>query len=90
MKPTAIAALALYPLAGAALGALYFALVHRTARLHAASGPAGRIIALYVARLALAVAVFWAIAQAGALPLLLALAGFVGARMAVTRRLGAH
>lgn len=89
-EPMGLAALALYPLAGIALGALYFILVHRTARLHAAAGPAGRIAALYAIRLILAVAVFWAIAQQGAMPLLLTLAGFIVARMIVLRRIGTH
>jgi F1F0 ATPase subunit 2 len=90
MKPVDMAVLALYPAAGIVLGALYFVLVHRTARLHAAAGSAGRIVALYALRLALAVIVFWAIAQQGALPLLLALAGFIVARMLVMRRIAAQ
>jgi len=90
MNPMGLMALALYPMAGAALGTFYFILVHRTARLHAAAGPATRIAALYALRLALAVVVFWAIAQQGALPLLLTLAGFILARMIVMRRAGAH
>jgi F1F0 ATPase subunit 2 len=90
MKPPDPMALALYPLAGVALGALYFILVHRTARLHAAAGPAWRIIALYTVRFVLAIAAFWLIAQQGALPLLLTLAGFIVARMVVVRRVGAH
>jgi F1F0 ATPase subunit 2 len=88
--PMALATLALYPVAGVALGALYFVLVHRTARLHAAAGPAWRIVALYALRVVLAVAVFWVIAQQGALPLLLTLAGFIVSRMVVVRRVGAH
>jgi F1F0 ATPase subunit 2 len=85
-----LAALAFYPLAGVALGGLYFVLVHRTARLHAAAGSAWRIIALYAVRFVLAITVFWAIAQQGAMPLLLTLAGFIVARMVVMRRMGAH
>jgi F1F0 ATPase subunit 2 len=88
--PMGLAALAFYPLAGVALGGLYFVLVHRTARLHAAAGSAWRIIALYAVRFVLAITVFWAIAQQGAMPLLLTLAGFIVARMVVMRRMGAH
>jgi F1F0 ATPase subunit 2 len=90
LGPMGLAALALYPVAGIALGALYFLLVHRTARLHAAAGSAGRIAVFYAIRLTLAVAVFWAIAQQGAMPLLLTLAGFIVARMVVVRRMGAR
>ena len=82
--------LAIFVGAGAALGTLYFVLVHRTARLLAVGASASRIVPLYVARLALAVAVLWVIAQHGAMPLLLALLGFVVARMVVQYRLGAR
>jgi F1F0 ATPase subunit 2 len=79
---------ALYPGAGALLGALYFVLVFRTARLHTEGAAASRIIPLYALRIGLAVAAFWAIAQQGAMPLLLALLGFLIARMLVQSRLG--
>jgi F1F0 ATPase subunit 2 len=87
MKPIDVA---LFLAAGAALGALYFILVYRTARLHAAAAPLTPIVALYLVRLGLAAAAFWLIAQQGAIPLLLALAGFIAARMVVLRCAGAR
>lgn len=74
------AEIALYLVAGLALGAMYFALLLRTVRLHASQSSAIEIIPLYVVRLGAAASVFWAIAQQGALPLLLALLGFLIAR----------
>ena len=79
--------IALYVTAGAAVGAVYFILLLRTARLHAAGAPAGRIVPLYLGRLALAIAAFWIIAQQGPLPLLLALLGFLIARWVAQRRM---
>ena len=76
--------------AGAVLGAVYFTLLRRTARLHAEAGPASTIAGLYGLRIALAVVVFWAVAHLGALPLLLALAGFLAVRVAVRRRVEAQ
>jgi len=72
----------LFLAAGALLGAIYFGLLGWTVRLHAAQAPAARVIPLYLVRLAVAVGAFWLIAQHGALPLLLALLGFVISRMA--------
>lgn len=82
--------LAMFLGAGAALGTLYFMLVYRTVRLHAIRATATHIVPLYLMRVALAVAVFWVIAQQGAMPLLLALLGFVIARMIVQCRLGSR
>ena len=76
----------LFFLAGAGLGILYFALVHRTARLLAASRGGLRVAALYALRMVLAVTLFWQAAEAGALPLVAALVGFVAARAVVLRR----
>lgn len=76
----------LYVTVGAAVGAVYFLLLLKTARLHAAQASASRVVPLYIARLAAAVGVFWIVAQQGALPLLLTLAGFVIARFAIQRR----
>jgi F1F0 ATPase subunit 2 len=75
----------LYLAAGAVLGVLYFGLLAWTVRLHASQAAASRIMPLYVVRIALAVAAFWAIAQYGAAALLLALLGFVLARYPVQR-----
>ena len=80
---------ALYLAAGLALGALYFALLFRTVRLHASQASAAQVIPLYVIRLAAALAAFWVIAQQGALSLLLALLGFLIARAASQRWIGA-
>lgn len=78
----------LYLAAGAVLGAGYFALLHRTVRLHAAQAAALHTIPLYLVRFAAAIAAFWFIAQQGALPLLAALFGFLIARFAMQRRMG--
>lgn len=76
---------ALYLLAGAGLGATYFALLLRSVRLHASKKAAARLIPLYILRFAAATAGFWLIAQQGALPLLLALLGFLVARIVAQR-----
>ena len=78
----------LFVAAGLAVGVAYFLLLYRTVTLHAAQAGAGSIAPLYLLRFALAGAAFWFIAQQGALPLLLALAGFLGARFAVQRFVG--
>lgn len=75
--------------AGAGLGIVYFSLVHRTVRLQLAGGGSAKVIGLTAVRLGLAVAVFWAVATLGALPLLLALAGFLAARGVIRRRVEA-
>lgn len=79
------ARLAFYLAAGSALGTVYFVLLLRTARLHAAQASASRIVPLYLVRIGTAVAVFWLIVQQGALPLLVALAGFLMTRMVFQR-----
>lgn len=71
---------------GAALGAIYFTLLRRAVRRHAEGGTAAGFVGLTVVRIGLAVAVFWAVAHAGALPLLLALGGFLAARTLIRRR----
>ena len=76
---------ALYLTAGAALGAVYFVLLLRTVRLHASQGAAIRVMPLYIMRFAAAVSAFWIIAQQGALALLLALLGFLIARLVIQR-----
>jgi len=70
---------------GAAAGALYFLLLYHSVRLHAAGAAVGRVAPLYLLRIAGAVAVFWTVAQQGALPLILALGGFVLAREVARR-----
>ncbi|RMF03721.1 MAG: hypothetical protein D6773_06950 [Alphaproteobacteria bacterium] len=76
-----------YLAAGSTLGAIYFRLLAGTVRLHAARAAATLVIALYVGRLAAAVAAFWLIVQQGALPLLLALLGFLLARSIAQHRM---
>lgn len=96
----ALAELAFYLALGAALGAGYFALLHRALRLFTAEGaaegaaerPAGgaaaRFLAFYLLRFAAAGAVFYLVVQQGALPLLLSLLGFLLARFAGQRLAG--
>ena len=73
---------AVFVAAGAVVGTLYFLLLYRTVQLHAAGAAAARVLPLYLLRAAGAVAVFWVISREGAIPLLLALAGFLVARYA--------
>lgn len=92
----ALAELAFYLALGAALGAGYFALLHRALRLFTAEGaaerPAGgaaaRFLAFYLLRFAAAGVVFYLVVQQGALPLLLSLLGFLLARFAGQRLAG--
>jgi F1F0 ATPase subunit 2 len=77
-----------YLLAGAALGIFYFYAVFQTIRLHLAQAALSKIVPLYFLRSAVALSVFWLVAQQGALPLLLALLGFLAARFMVQRFLG--
>lgn len=70
-------------LSGLAAGLVYFLLLARTARLHLEGAPLRRLLPIFALRLAIALALFWAIAQHGALSLLLALCGFLLARLAV-------
>jgi F1F0 ATPase subunit 2 len=70
---------------GLAAGLVYFGLLARTTRLHLEGAPFLRLVPLLALRLAVAVGLFWAVAHSGALALLLALAGFLLARLAVQR-----
>jgi type IV secretory pathway VirB3-like protein len=58
-------------------------------RLHTSRAAASAIVALYAARFVLAAGAFWFIAQQGALALLIALAGFLVARIVSQRLVGA-
>ena len=69
--------------AGIALGAVYFFILHKSVRLHTADASVGRMIGLFLLRVALAVAVFYPFARIGAGPLLAALVGFMIARLGV-------
>jgi F1F0 ATPase subunit 2 len=75
-------------IAGLLLGVIYFALLYRAVRLHAAAVPAGTVITLHLLRAALAVGSFWLLAQLGAWPLLAGLAGFLMVRALARRRVG--
>ncbi|HEX9648506.1 MAG TPA: ATP synthase subunit I [Alphaproteobacteria bacterium] len=90
MSATAPLDLVLGVVAGAAAGTLHFGLLWRAVRLHAQSAAASRIVPLHLVRAGATVAVFWLVAQRGALPLLLALAGFLVARVVVQHRLRAE
>jgi len=81
-------AYASFAAAGAVVGALYFLLLYRTVQLHAAGAEAARVVPLYLLRAASAVAVFWVIAREGAIPLVMALAGFLVARYAAQHVIG--
>jgi F1F0 ATPase subunit 2 len=88
MTSTTLVKIALFVPAGVLLGAVYFGLLLRTVRLHAAGAAAPGVAPLYLLRIGLAVAGFWFAAQQGALPLLAALAGFLVARYVMQRRYG--
>lgn len=79
--------LILYFSIGLILGGMYFYLLFRTVRLHVQQSAPVYLGALYVARIGIMAAAFWAIAQHGALPLLLALLGFLLARFIALGRL---
>lgn len=78
----------LYLSGGAALGMVYFSLLYRTVGLLAAQAPMARVVPLYLLRVATALAVFWFLAQRGAVPLLLGLLGFLIVRLLVQYRIG--
>ena len=73
---------------GMLLGAHYFFLLHRAVSLLASHATAIRIVLLSLIRFGVALTVFWVIALQGALPLLLALLGFVVARHLAQRLIG--
>jgi F1F0 ATPase subunit 2 len=75
-----VTALTIAPLLGLALGAVYFALLHRAVRLQESNASATGVLGLLLLRGAAAVVVFWGLAQLGAAALLAGLAGFLVAR----------
>ena len=77
-----------YLLAGVTLGSFYFYAVFQSIRLHVAQAALSKIVPLYLLRGLVALGAFWLIAQQGALPLLVALLGFLAARFMVQRLLG--
>lgn len=80
----------LYLAVGGAVGAVYFVLLLRTVRLFSSHAAVSLILPLYFLRIAGAVLAFWLVAQQGAVPLLTALLGFLGARAAVQWRAGSE
>lgn len=85
-----VVSLLLYLAAGAALGALYFAALYLSVSLFTAKAGAVRVLPLFLIRFAAAGGALWLVAQQGAVPLLLALAGFLFARTAAQRRFAAR
>ena len=80
----------LYLTVGAALGVVYFAALYLSVSLYAARSGAVRALLLLLFRLAIAGGAFWLVAQQGAVPLLLALGGFLLARTVAQRRIAAR
>ncbi|NIX03495.1 MAG: hypothetical protein GWN03_04030, partial [Gammaproteobacteria bacterium] len=78
---------ALYVAIGGLMGALYFLLLLQAVRLQTARARSTPIVALYLARIAVAVVGFWIVAQRGASPLVLAFAGFLAARFVIQRHI---
>lgn len=74
---------------GLAVGLAYFGLLYRTVRMQLGDGSALSIIGLYVLRLVVVGVVFWLLVQHGALSLLLGFGGFLMARFAARRIVGA-
>jgi len=70
------------------LGGVYFFLLYRATCLHLDQVAAIRVVPVHLFRLGLVAATFWAIVQAGAVPLLLAFCGFLAARCWAQLRLG--
>lgn len=78
-----------YLASGALLGALYFYTLYRTVLL-LPRAPWYRVVPLVLLRVGAAVIVLAAVAARGALPLALALTGFLGARLAIQWSLGSQ
>jgi F1F0 ATPase subunit 2 len=79
--------LLVYAATGAGLGIVYFYALYRTVLL-LPQASISRIMPLYLLRIGAALTVFWHIAAQGALPVLLALAGFFTARLVVQGSIG--
>lgn len=76
--------------AGVALGTAYFMLLHRSVRQTLSGAAMTQLLPLYAVRIAGAGGAFWAIAQYGAVALLLALAGFLIGKFIVQWRVRAE
>lgn len=78
-------------MAGLCSGALFFGGLWLTVRrLKTWRRPEWAILLSFVARAALVLAVFWRVSRDGPLPISLCLAGFLAARMAFIRTIGAR
>lgn len=86
MTGAAWAELGLAALAGAALAAIYLAMLSRSVALFTGGRGPWRAVALTVARLALAGLAFWLAARQGAGPLIALFAGFLALRTLWLRR----
>jgi hypothetical protein len=75
-------------LTGILVGGLYFFLLFSAVRQQVAQAARIWIVPLHFGRFGLALIIFWAVAQQGAIPLLLCLVGFLAARFWALRRLG--
>ncbi len=85
MSLLAVAALAF--LGGAFLGAAWLHLLGRSVAALTNGGSLVRVVLLTLARLAVAGAALWLVAMQGALPLLVALAGFATTRLLLLGRI---
>jgi F1F0 ATPase subunit 2 len=87
MNATGPIEIALYLGIGAVLGAVYFVLLHHSVRRYVAGAPPLRVVSVFLLRFAAAGVAFWLLAQQGAAPLLLAMLGFLAARLVAQRRM---
>lgn len=71
--------------AGGMFGTAHFMLLRRTVRLTLSGSVMAQVLPLYAVRICVTVGAFWTIAQYGAIALLLALGGFLLARVLVQR-----
>lgn len=77
----------LFAALGCLAGVLNFALLRQNVRGYLERGPTAGLIALQLLRIGALVAAFWIMARMGGAHVLAALAGFLVARAAWTRRL---
>lgn len=85
MTPDTIIQITIGLLAGALLGAGYFALLHHSVRQFETAASAGRIVGMALLRIAIAAVVFLGLVQLGAWALVAGLAGFLITRMLARR-----
>ena len=83
-----IASAALFITTGILTGGVYFVLLYSSVLQHVGQARWWSPLSLHLVRVALVLTGFWWVAQRGAIPLLLCLAGFLIARLWTVRRLG--